>query len=82
MWKLFRINSLNIFLILLDKLVSEVSPSEKNAASYLKNRNSNSFLMIPIVSKEIENAITQLKSSSSLLSISSAVLDCVKDILS
>ena len=43
------------------QLVSEVSPSEKNAASYLKNRNLNSFFMIPILSKEVENGITQLK---------------------
>ena len=64
------------------QLASEVSPSNNSAASYLKNRNSNSFFIIPIVSKEIEIAITQLKSSSSLLSISSAVLECVKDVIS
>ena len=64
------------------QLASEVAPSEKNAASYLKNRNSKSFFMIPIVNKEIEIAITQLKSSSSLLSISSSILECVKDIIS
>ena len=38
--------------------------------------------MIPIVNKEVEIAITQLKSSSSLLSISSSVLECVKEIIS
>ena len=64
------------------QLASEVAPSDKNAASYLKNRNSNSFFMIPIVNKEVETAITQLKSSSSLLSISTSILECVKDIIS
>ena len=38
--------------------------------------------MIPIVNKEVETAITQLKSSSSLLSISTSILECVKDIIS
>ena len=64
------------------QLASEVAPSDKNAASYLKNRNSNSFFVIPIVDKEVETAITQLKSSNSLLSISTSILECVKDIIS
>ena len=64
------------------QLASDVAPSDKDAASYLKDRNLNSFFVIPIVNKEVEIAITQLKSSSSLLSISSAVLDSVKDVIS
>ena len=54
------------------------STLRKNAASYLKNRNLNSFFMIPIVSAEVENAISNLKSSGSIFSISSAVLEETK----
>ena len=65
-----------------NQLVSKISPVEINATSYLKNRNANSFFMIPIVSKEVEDAICSLKSSGSIFSISASVLEEVKHVLS
>ena len=64
------------------QLVSEIAPSDRNAASYLKDRNINSFCMVPIVSKEVEIAISSLKSSGSIFSISAAVLEDTKHIIS
>ena len=63
-------------------LVSEIAPEERDASFYLKNRNLNSFFMIPIVSKEIENTINSLKSSSSIFSYSAAVLEETKSTFS
>ena len=63
-------------------LVSEIGPSDRNAASYLKDRNINSFFMVPIVNTEIEIAISSLKSSGSIFSISAAVLEDTKHMIS
>ena len=63
-------------------LVSEIPPSDRNVTSYLKQRSLNSFFMIPIVFKEIENAISSLKSSGSFFSISTSVLEETKEVLS
>ena len=64
------------------QLVSEIAPSDRNAESYLKDRNFNSFFMVPIVNKEVEIAISSLKSSGSIFSISAAVLEDTKHIIS
>ena len=63
-------------------LVSDIAPSNYNASYYLKNKNPNTFFMAPILSNEIEKCITSLKSSGSAFSISSAVLENVKGIIS
>ena len=55
-----------------------------NIRSYLgcKNEYTYSSFMTPIVISEVETAISQLKNSNTLLSISSAVLENVKSIIS
>ena len=63
-------------------LVSEVTPADRDALSYLKDRNLNSFFMVPIVSEEIVTGISSLKSSGSIFSISAAVLEDTKYIIS
>ncbi len=63
-------------------LVSKIAPADRHAASYLKNRNLDSFFMIPIISKEVEIAISCLKSSGSIFSISTAVLEDAKHVIS
>ena len=65
-----------------DQLVSEITPANRNESYYLKTKNINSFFMIPIVGKEIELSISALKSSGSYFSISSSVLENVKDSIS
>ena len=73
---------IDYFTDIASKLASEVPPSDKSAKSYLKDRKINSFLMVPIIKDEIETVISQLKSSNPVFSISSAVLDNVKGIIS
>ena len=48
---------INHFSNIANNLASDIAPSNRNASSYLKNRNANSFFMVPIVSKEVETAI-------------------------
>ena len=65
-----------------NQLVPDTAPITTDFRSYLSNRNNKSFFMNPIIESEIETAISQLKNSSTLLSISSAVLENIKSTIS
>ena len=65
-----------------NQLVNSVPSTNINPMTYLKDRNRNSFLMSPIVAKELETAISQIKDSNPLFSISSSILDYAKFIIS
>ena len=64
------------------QLVDDTSPQINEIKSYLGNKNSKTFFMNPVINKEVEAAISQLNNTNTLLSISSAVLDSVKLIIS
>ena len=64
-------------------LVSEIPPVEVSPESYLSNTNYSSFFMSPIVSKEVETAINNLKDNGSgVYKISTLVLKDVKSTIS
>ena len=64
------------------KLKNNIPPSSKSVSIYLKNNKLKTFLMLPILKEEVETAISQLNASSPLYSISCAVLESVKTIIS
>ena len=70
---------INYFSNIANKLVSEIPEVDVSVESYLSNINYNSFFMSPIVSQEIEAAITNLKDSGGgVYKISTLVLKDVK----
>ena len=73
---------MDCFSNVVSQLALKVSHSDIYVTSYLKNRNINSFLIIPVVKEEEEHAISQLKSDNSLLSKSPAVHESVKSSIS
>ena len=56
------------------KLVSKIIPVNINASFYFKNRSHNSFFISPVIDKDIETAIKNLKSSNGIHTISTLVL--------
>ena len=73
---------INYFTTVVNDLTSKVPKSDKNAAYYLRNRNVKSFSMFPVVVGEVESAISQLKNTNAVMSISSAVLEEVSSTIS
>ena len=66
-----------------NKLVSEIPPVDVSSASYLSNSNYSSFFMSPIVNKEVESAIKNLKDNGSgVYKVSTVVLKDVKSTIS
>ena len=66
---------INYFTSIADTLISNLPQTNTNASSYLRNRTENSFFMYPIVKKEIECAINDLKNNGrAIYTISSSVL--------
>ena len=64
-------------------LVSDISPVDISAESYLNNSKYRSFFMSPIVSQEVETAINNLKNNGNgLYKISTLVLKDVKSTIS
>ena len=51
------------------KLVSKIIPVDVNASFYFKNRSHKSFFVSPVINKDIEIAIKNLKSSSGVHTI-------------
>ena len=64
------------------QLISDTVSNTTDYRSYLIDRNDKSFFMSPITATELENAISQLHNSNTLLSISSAVLENIKSTIS
>ena len=70
---------INYFSNIANVLVSEIPPVDVTPESYLTNSNHNSFFMYPIVSNEIESAISNLKDKGGgVFKISTHVLKNVK----
>ena len=66
-----------------NELVSEIPPVEVKPESYLNKINYRSFFMSPIVSKEIESAINNLKDNGSgVYKVSTLVLKEIKETIS
>ena len=73
---------INYFTSIADRLISNLPQTNSNASSYLRNRTENSFFMYPIVKKEIEYAINDLKNNGrGIHTISSSVLKHSKSII-
>ena len=72
----------NYFTSIAEKLVNDIPPGQSNPASFLRNRNNNSFFMSPIISNEITNAINDLKDNGcGLYKLSSKVLISIEPTL-
>ena len=64
------------------KLVSKIIPVNINASFYFKNRSHNSFFISPVIDKDIETAIKNLKSSNGIHTISTLVLKEIAPVIS
>ena len=65
------------------QLTSKIAPTQKDAASYLKNRVQNSFLLTPVCPEEVSNIIDDLKDNgNNVNSIATSVLVDSKHIIS
>ena len=74
---------INYFTSIADLLISNIPQTNINASSYLTNRTENSFFMYPIVKKEIECAINDLKNNGrGVNKISASVFKQGKSIIS
>ena len=74
---------IDYFTSIADTLISNLPQTNTNASSYLSNRTQNSFFIYPIVNKEIERAITDLKNNGKgIHKMSSKVLQYGKTIIS
>ena len=73
---------INYFTSIPLKLVSKISSVNINASFFLRDRPSSSFFMGPIIEKDIETAINNLKNSNGVNSISTLVLKETKYVLS
>ena len=56
------------------KLVDKITPVDMTAESFLKSRNPSTFFMSPIIGKDIESAIKNLKNCNGIHTISTLVL--------
>ena len=72
----------NFFTSIPNKLVNKITPVNVNATSFLRNRIFNSFFISPIVNKDIESAIKNLKSCNGVYTISTLVLNETRSVIS
>ena len=73
---------LNYFISIPLQLISKINPVDVNASSFLTKRSRNSFFMSPVINKDIEMAINDLKSSNGIHTISTVVLKDVASVIS
>ena len=72
----------NYFTTIADEIVSQIPISDVNPESFLKDRELNSFFMIPITNDETEKSIMELKDNGcGLFKFSTKVLIAIRDIL-
>ena len=72
----------NYFANIANELVSSLPQADTEASSYLKDRILNSFFSAPIVKKELENSISQLKVTKGIHTISTSILSDIKSEIS
>jgi len=72
----------NYFANIANELVSSLPQADTEASSYLKDRILNSFFSAPIVKKELENSISQLKVNKGIHTISTSILSDIKSEIS
>ena len=73
---------INYFINIPLKLVSKINPTNINASYFLKGRQPNTFFMGPIIDKDIETAIKNLKNNNNVHTFSTLVLKESMTILS